>query len=150
VNTLSENVVGSAEVLFYEKEKPGMGKGLFGQLILTNQRIVYVKYLEKSLLRREAKDYTSNIEEGLRNEGSLAIPVGQINEAKAERTWGTPYLKIRYLSSLGEKACSFIFRTPYAYYLPGVSSGGVSLRKGPIEELAKTIEQLKKEASARY
>jgi len=53
---LSENVVGSAEVLFYEKEKPGMGRGLFGQLILTNQRLVYVKYVEKGLLRREAKD----------------------------------------------------------------------------------------------
>lgn len=144
---MSENVVGSAEVLFYEKEKLGMGRGLFGQLILTNQRLVYVKYVEKGLLRREARDYTGNIEEGLRNEGSLAIPVGRINEAKAERTWGTPYLKIRYRADSDEKACSFIFRTSYVWYAPGISSGGVSLRKGPIEELAKNIEQLKKGAS---
>ena len=144
---MSENVVGKAEVLFYEKEKPGMGRGLFGQLILTNQRLVYVKYVEKGLLRREAKDYTGNIEEGLRNEGSLAIPVGRVSEAKAERTWGTPYLRIRYQTDLGEKACSFIFRTPYAFYAPNISSGGVSLRKGPIDDLAKAIEQLKKQAA---
>jgi hypothetical protein len=79
-------VVGKAEVLFYEKERPGMDRGFFGQLIVTSQRLVYVKYVEKGLLRREARDYTGNIEEGLRNEGSLAIPLGQVNEAKAERT----------------------------------------------------------------
>jgi len=144
---LSENVVGKAEVLFYEKEKPGMGRGLSGQLILTNHRLVYVKYLEKGMLRREVRDYTGNVEEGLRNEGSLAIPLGQVEEAKAERVWGTPYLMIRYRTDSGEKVCSFIFSTPYAYYAPGISSGGVSLRKGPIEELAKNIERLKKEAS---
>ena len=144
---MSENVVGKAEVLFYEKEKPGMGRGLFGQLILTSQRLVYVKYVEKGLLRREVRDYTGDIEEGSRNEGSLAVPLGQINEAKAERTWGTPYLMIRYQGDSGEKACSFIFRTSYVWYAPSISSGGVSLRKGPIEEPAKNIEQLKKGAS---
>jgi hypothetical protein len=106
-------VVGKAEVLFYEREKPGMGRGLFGQLILTGQRLVYVKYVEKGLLRREVRDYTGNIEEGLRNEGSLAIPLGQISEARGERTWGTPYLMIRCRADSGEKACSFIFRTSY-------------------------------------
>lgn len=98
-------------------------------------------------MRREVRDYTGNIEEGLRNEGSLAISVGQVHEARAERVWGTPYLRIRYLTDSGEKVCSFIFSTACAFYAPGISSGGMSLRKGPIEELAETIELLKKEAS---
>jgi hypothetical protein len=54
---------------------------------------------------------------------------------------------IRYRADSGEKACSFIFRISYVWYAPSISSGGVSLGKGPIEELAKNIEQLKKGAS---
>jgi len=133
---LSENVLGSVNVLFYEKEKPGMGKGSAGQLILTNQRVVYVKYLWKHW-HAIHKNYVANIDEGLKNEGSIAIPTGQIIEAKTERTLGTPYLSIRYQTDAGEKTCSFIFSGG------SLDSAGVLISKGPIEALAKTIENLK-------
>jgi len=40
-----------------------------------------------------------------------------------------------------------MLRTQYAFYAPSISLGGVSLRKGPIDDLVKAIEQLKKQAS---
>jgi len=133
---MSEQVA-KAEVVFYEKEKPGMRGGKAGQLILTNNRLVYIKHVWKHL-HAVVKDYTANIEEGLKNKGSLEIPLSQISEAKAERTWGTPYLSVRYLGGAGEKACSFIFST----------KGGALLAKGPIDELAKKIVSLSKEVQA--
>jgi len=128
---LSENVVVKAEVILYEKEKPWMGRGKAGQLILTNNRLVYIKYVWKHL-HAVVKDYTASIEEGLKNEESLEIPLSRISEAKAERYWGTPYLRVRYLGGAGEKACSFILAV----------KGGPLIAKSPINELAKMIVSL--------
>lgn len=49
---LSESAAAKAGVLFYDKEKPRMGRGAAGQLILTGCRLVYVKYLWGARTRR--------------------------------------------------------------------------------------------------
>jgi len=135
---LSETVKAKANVLFYDKEKPDMGRGAAGQLVLTDRRLMYVRYLWKSM-RALVKDYADTLDEGLANKGSIEIPLGQILEARAERRWGTPYLKIRYQISTREESCAFVFTTSL-----WMIAGGVDVRKSTAERLASTIEQLKK------
>ena len=136
---MSEDIIVKAEAIFYDSEKPKM-KGPIGQLILTGRRLAFIKYAPRGLIRT-LQDYSSNIDEGLKNEGSVEIPMAQVSEARADSIWGTPYLRVRYKVGSVEKACSFIFRGG------PLEAGGVYLRKGPIEQLAQTIEQLKQEAS---
>jgi hypothetical protein len=136
---MSERALVKAEVIFYDSEKPKM-TGPIGQLILTDRRFVFVKPASRGLISRVAPDYSNNIDEGLRNEGSIAIPLGEITEAKADSTWGTPYLRVRYRTESGDRACSFIFRGG------SFESGGVFLGRRAIEQLAATIEQLKQQA----
>ena len=137
---MSEQVVVKTEVIFYDKEKPKM-TGPIGQLILTDRRLVFIKPSSRGLIAKVSQDYSGNIENGLRNEGSLAIPLGQIIEAKVDSTWGTPYLRVRYRTESGENACSFIFRGG------SLEAGGVFLGRRAIEQLAATIEQLRQQAS---
>jgi hypothetical protein len=137
---LSENVVGKADVGFYPKEKPGMGQALKGQLILTDRRFVYIRYLGGKYLTAKTKDYSSNIEEGLRNEESFAVPMNMITEAKADRVWGTPYFRLRYQTPTGEKVCSFVLVSS----MNMMAAGGVlGLVKSPYDQIVKAIEQLK-------
>jgi hypothetical protein len=142
VTNLSENVVGKADVGFYPKEKPGMGQAMKGQLILTNRRFIYMKHLGGKYLSAKVKDYSDNIEEGLRNEGSFEVPLNMITEAKADRTWGTPYFRLRYQTPMGEKVCSLVFVSSMNVMGAGSAWG---LMKTPYDQLAKAIEQLKKE-----
>ncbi len=139
---LSENIVGKADVGFYPKEKPGMGQALKGQLILTNRRFIYVRHLGGKYLTAKVKDYSGNIEEGLRNEGSFEVPLNMITEAKADRTWGTPYFRLRYQGPMGEKVCSLVFVSSMNIMGAGSVWG---LMKTPYDQLSKAIEQLKKE-----
>jgi hypothetical protein len=139
---LSENIVGKADVGFYPKEKPGMGQALKGQLILTNRRFIYVRHLGGKYLSAKVKDYSGNIEEGLRNEGSFEVPLNMITEAKADRIWGTPYFRLRYQGPMGEKVCSLVFVS--SMNMMGAGSV-VGLMKTPYDQLSKAIEQLKKE-----
>jgi len=142
VTSLSENVVGKADVGFYPKEKPGMGQAMKGQLILTNRRFIYMKHLGGKYLSAKVKDYSDNIEEGLRNEGSFEVSLNMITEAKADRTWGTPYFRLRYQTPMGEKVCSLVFVSS----MNVMGAGSVwGLMKTPYDQLAKAIEQLKKE-----
>ena len=137
---MSENVVGKADVGFYPKEKPGMGQALKGQLILTDRRFVYIRYLGGKYLTAKTKDYDSNIEEGLRSEGSFAVSLNMITEAKADRVWGTPYFRLRYQTPTGEKVCSFVLVSS----MNMIAAGGVlGLVKSPYEQIVKVIEQLK-------
>ena len=137
---MSENVVGKADVGFYPKEKPGMGQALKGELILTDQRFVYIRYLGGKYLTAKTSDYGSNIEEGLRNEGSFAVPLNMITEVKADRVWGTPYFRLRYQTPTGEKVCSFVLVSS----MNMMAAGGVfGLVKSPYEQIVKVIEQLK-------
>ena len=113
-----------------------------GQLVLTNRRLVYIKYRGMSFLGVQAvthdEDYSKRIEEGLKNKGSFEIPIGQIYEAKIKRFGrhlSIPYLSVRYQNSSGEKAYSF-----------QVIAKGRDLNS-LTEALAKTIKQLGHEAS---
>ena len=139
---LSENIVGKADVGFYSKEKPGMGQALKGQLILTNRRFIYVRHLGGKYLTAKVKDYSGNIEEGLRNEGSFEVPLNMITEAKADRVWGTPYFRLRYQGTMGEKVCSLVFVSSMNMMGAGFVVG---LMETPYDQLSKAIEQLKKE-----
>jgi len=132
--------MGKAEVGLYEKEKPSMGQAAKGQLILTNRRIVYVKYLGGKFLRVKVEDYSNRIEEGLKNDGSFEIPLKQITEVKADRIWGTGYLRVRYRTDMGEKVYSLILTSMWTMW-------GIIPGKSPYEDMAQRIEQLRKEAS---
>jgi len=136
---MSEKLIVKTEVIFYDGDKPKM-KGPIGQLILTSRRLAFIKYPSRIFVAMAAQDYSGNVDEGLKNEGSIEIPMAQVSEAKADSTWGTPYLRVRYRIGSVEKACSVIFRGG------SLEAGGVYLRRGPIEQLARTIEQLKQEA----
>ena len=137
---MSENVVGKADVGFYPREKPGMGQALKGQLILTDRRFVYIRHLGGKYLTAKTKDYSNNIEEGLRNEESFAVPMNMITEAKADRVLGTPYFRLRYQTPTGEKVCSFVLVSSMNMMAVG---GVLGLVKSPYDQIVKAIEQLK-------
>jgi len=142
---MSESIIVKGAVGFYPKEKPGMGQALKGQFFLTNQRLIYIRYLGGKYLTAKVEDYSDRIEEGLKNEGSFEIPVNMITEAKADRVWGTPYFRLRYQTPSGEKVCSLTFVSS----MNMMGAGSVwGLMKTPYDQLAKTIEQLKTEQSA--
>lgn len=142
---MSEEVVARVnEVRLYFGEKPpavGLPKG--GQLVLTNRRIVFIKGLYGPV----------DLDWGLKIEGSFMIPLSDIIEAKAERS----FLRLRYRTSSGEeKACSLLFISKLSGAismglvagLPGAIMGGVfgapSLSKTPYEQMANAIESVKK------
>jgi hypothetical protein len=145
---LTESVVGKVAVGFYPKEKPGMGQALKGELLLTNQRVVYIRYLGGKYLTANVKDYSNNIEEGLKNEGSFEVPLNTIIEVKADRTWGTPYFRLRYQTPTEEKVCSFILVSSMNMLAASTITGIVGVMKSPYDHLAKVIEQLKNEYRA--
>jgi hypothetical protein len=142
---LSERIVGKGAVGFYPKEKPGMGQALKGQLIVTNRRLVYVRYRGGKYLTAKAEDYGDRLEEGLKNEGSFEVPINMITEAKADRVWGTPYFRLRYRTQTGEQACAFVLVSSMNLTAVG---GVLGLMKAPYEQLAKMIDQLKAEDSS--
>jgi len=88
--------MGKADVGFYEKEKPGMGRAARGQLLMTNRRLICINYLSKKPFGAKIEDYSDRIEEGLRNEGSFEVSLGKIIEAKSDRILGTGYMRLRY------------------------------------------------------
>ncbi len=139
---MSENVVGKVDVGFYAKEKPGMGQALKGQMVLTDRRFIYIRYLGGKYLTAKTQDFSDNIDEGLKNEGSFAVPLNMITEAKADRVWGTPYFRLRYQTAQGEKVCSFTLVSSMNMMGAGSVFG---LMKSPYEQIAKAIEQLKSE-----
>ena len=139
---MSENVVGKVDVGFYAKEKPGMGQALKGQMVLTDRRFIYIRYLGGKYLTAKTQDFSDNIDEGLKNEGSFAVPLNMITEAKADRVWGTPYFRLRFQTAQGEKVCSFTLVSSMNMMGAGSVFG---LMKSPYEQIAKAIEQLKSE-----
>jgi len=122
-----------------------MGQALKGQLIVTNRRLVYVRYRGGKHLTAKAEDYSDRIEEGLKNEGSFEAPISMITEAKADRVWGTPYFRLRYRTQTGEQACAFVLVSSMNLTAVG---GVLGLMKAPYDQLAKIIEQLKAEYSS--
>ena len=140
---VEESILAKADVGFYPKEKPGMGQAFKGQLILTNRRLVYIRYLGGKYLTAKTADYSNRLEEGLRNEGSFEIPLNKITEAKPDRVWGTPYFRLRYQTPSGdEKACALVFVSA----MNAIAAGGMlglAFAKSPYDQLGKAIEKLK-------
>ena len=143
-----EEVVAKAEVGFYPKEKPGMGQALKGQMLVTRERFVYVKYAGGKYLTAKAADYSNRIDEGLMNEGSFAVPLSQIIEARGDRTWGTPYFRLRYQTPSGEQAASFTFVKAMNAMAVGGLLGLALVGKNPGDQLAQIIEKLTQNPSA--
>jgi hypothetical protein len=139
---MSEKVLAKANVGFYPKEKPGMGQALKGQLILTDRRLIYVRYSGGKYITAKTTDYSDRIDEGLRKEGSFEVSLNKITEAKADRVWGTPYFRLRYQAPSGEKACSLVFVSAMNTIAVG-GLLGLAFAKSPYDHLAKAIEKLK-------
>ena len=64
-----------------------MEQALKGQLIVTNRRLLYIRYHGGKYLTAKAEDYSDRIEEGLKNEGSFEAPINMTTEATADRVW---------------------------------------------------------------
>ncbi|MGD0805041.1 MAG: hypothetical protein ABSA11_13325 [Candidatus Bathyarchaeia archaeon] len=138
-----EYVVTKSIVGFYDKEKASGGASSKGQLVLTNERLIYMRIPGKKVLGIEvvmqAEDYSNRIREGLRNEGSFQVPVADVQEAVANRlgSFGTMarfyYLRVRYRGDSGGRTCSFML-------IP-------SSTKTVTEEFAAEVERLRKDAS---
>ena len=125
-----------------------MGKGLKGQLLLTNRRVIFIKYSGGTFLTK-SEDYSSRIDEGLQNEGSLEIPLDMILEAAADRMWGTPYFRLRYRTPEGEQACSFTFsKVSKSMAAGGLIGLALATRKSPYDKTADLIDQLRTQYSA--
>ncbi len=139
----AEYVVTKSIVGFYDKEKASGRTSSKGQLVLTNERLIYMRIPGRKVLGMEvvmqAEDYSNRIEEGLRNEGSFEVPVANVLEAVADRlgSFGTMsrfyYMRVRYRSGSEVRACSFML-------VPSSS-------KTVTEEFASEIERLRKELS---
>jgi len=132
-----ENVVVKTDVWFYPQEKPKRGQALKGQLILTDRRLAYIRLTAKTM------DYSSRINEGLRNEGSFEAPFDKIIEAKSARQFGYPYFGLRYQAQSGEeKTCSFYF-TSTINKTALLGLWWLAFAKSPYDQLVRNIEQLK-------
>ncbi len=143
---MPENVVVKVDAArVYFRDKP-YGRPRGGQLFLTDQRLAFIY---RGIFGIVNVDYSDNIEGGLRVDGSFAVALNMITEAKADSTLGTPYLKLRYQTPAGEeKSCSFYFTSKLVgvalFGLGGLIVGMPGLRKSPYEKMAEAIEQLKK------
>jgi len=139
VSRKAEYVIMKSIVGFYDKEKASGGTSSKGQLVLTNERLIYMRIPGRKILGMEvvmqAEDYSNKIEEGLRNEGSFEVPIANILEAVADRlgSFGTMarfyYMRVRYRSGSWDRAISFML----------VPSSG----KTVTEEFASEIKKLK-------
>ncbi len=109
---MSEEVVARVnEVRLYFGEKPpavGLPKG--GQLVLTNRRLVFIKGLYGPV----------DLDWGLKIEGSFMIPLSDIIEAKAERS----FLRLRYRLPVGRRKPARSYSSPS---FPAQSRWGLSL-----------------------
>jgi len=81
------------------------GKNLSGWLMLTDQRLVFIRtgfFDHKNYAEKE------NFEKGLEQEGSFSIPLTDIVEAKAVSRAGPDTLEVYYQTPYGMKANSFM------------------------------------------
>jgi hypothetical protein len=81
------------------------GKSLSGWLILTNQRLAFVRtgFVDTKIYAEK-----ENFEKGLQKEGSFSIPLGQIIEVKAVSRRGPDSLEVYYQTPSGFRANAFM------------------------------------------
>jgi hypothetical protein len=112
-------------------------------MILTDRRFIYIRFLGGKYVTAKGDDYSDKVDEGLKNEGSFAVPLNTITEAKADRVWGTPYFRLRYQTPTGEKVYSFTLVSSMNMMAVGGVAALIGLTKSPYEQIVKAIEQLK-------
>jgi ribosomal protein L40E len=122
-------------VALWRGERPGVVViGREGQLIITDQRVCFVKYLNPLL--PEKTDYSLIVDEGLRNKGSFEVSVSQILETEVCRFWlsaaGEPHLRV-YCGTRSRKT-AFVFR------LLDAPSGKEAAQ---LQQIAMEIDRLK-------
>jgi hypothetical protein len=131
-----ENVLVTAVVEFYDKYPLGWRSTSRGQLILTDRRLVYIKFDH----RWSSNDYASQIDEAIQKAGSLTIPIQQVIETKIERKIGHPHLHVTYRTATAEESACFLLVGE------GTLNALMVYRSGPLEHIASLIDQTKKSA----
>ncbi len=133
-----ENVLVTAVVDFYGKYPLGLRRTSRGQFILTDRRLVYIKFDHLW----SSNNYATQIDEAIQRAWSLAIPIEQIIGTKIEHKIGYPYLHVTYRTATTEDSACFLL----------VGTGTVDTlmvyRAGPLEHIANLIEQSKKSAQS--
>jgi hypothetical protein len=103
---LQEQVAGKHDVFAWIGKAPGYAsrlRGQAGQLIITDHRLVFVKFLKQA--HPERVDYSLNIDEALRNPGSLETQLENVRETKfwkRARIYER-YLLVRYQAGASEE-----------------------------------------------
>jgi hypothetical protein len=131
-----ENVLVTAVVDFYDKYPLGLRRTSRGQFILTDRRLVYIKFEHWW----SSNNYATQIDDAIQQAWSLAIPIEQVIEAKIEHKIGHPYLHVTYRTATTEESACFLLVGT------GTLSALMVYRSGPLEHIAKLIEQSKRSA----
>lgn len=133
-----ENVLVTAVVDFYDKYPLGLRRTSRGQFILTDRRIVYIKFDHWW----SSNNYATHIDDAIQKAWSLAIPIEHVIETKIEHKIGHPYLHVTYRTATTEESACFLL----------VGTGTLSTlmvyRSGPLEHIANLIDQSKKSAQS--
>lgn len=95
---MSETVLAKAAAYCYQASEPSVTGSALGQLIVTDKRLIFIKY--QGTIHLKTPDYSGNVEEELKLEGSFFIPISDVLDAsvtskKVGLTHGFPYLRVR-------------------------------------------------------
>jgi len=104
----AEEVLKYDYVQMWESQVENFKKSHFmgqGQLVLTNRKLVFVKFgMSDMLVKAGAKYATSEkLAEGLAKKGSFAIPIGEITDARATTHMMDPALLVKREGDFGTK-----------------------------------------------
>jgi hypothetical protein len=132
-----ENVLVTAVVDFYDKHPLGLRRTSRGQFILTERRLVYIKFDHWW----SSNNYATQIDDAIQKAWSLVIPIEQVIETKIEHKIGHPYLHVTYRTATTEESACFLLVGA------GTLSALMVYRSGPLEHIANLIDQSKKSAS---
>ena len=134
-----ENVLVTAVVDFYDKHPLGLRRTSRGQFILTERRLVYIKFDHWW----SSNNYATQIDEAIQKAWSLVIPIEQVIETKIEHKIRHPYLHVTYRTATTEESACFLLVGA------GTLSALMVYRSGPLEHIANLIDQTKKLAPDR-
>ncbi|MGO9644004.1 MAG: hypothetical protein ACLPY5_04580 [Candidatus Bathyarchaeia archaeon] len=144
-----DNVLVNEVVDFYDKYPLGWRSTSRGQLILTDRRLVYIKFDHRwsswgtgESMILIGQDYANEIDEAMQKTWSLVIPIEQVIETKIEHKIGLPFLHVTYRTATTEESACFLRVTtgrlnPFAAY-----------DSGPLKHIANLIDESKKSAQS--
>jgi hypothetical protein len=129
-----ENVLVTAVVDFYDKYPLGLRRTSRGQFILSERRLVYIKYDHWW----SSNNYATQIDEAIQKAWSLVIPIEHVIGTKIEHKIGHPYLHVTYQTATTKESACFLLVGS------GTLSALTAYRLGPLEHIANLIDQSKK------